>query len=263
MNTHDIQQLIDRYLAAETTPDEERQLALTLQQTAEAGQPMPDEWQAVLLMLGELTLGEALYDELLAQRKATTTSAQNTAIAMSTAKPKRRLWWAWAAAACIALVAGAALIRNQQPPSTSDGALVAQSKSPLPSPPRGGVLSSSEQVAMNAKDPSRSSKEVDIHASSEQVAMNAKAPSRSSKEVDTHASSEQVAMNAKALSQSSKEVDIHASSEQVAMNAPPRGGREGALDPFADFAADMRAIRTRGQQLEAYVAQLIEPNENF
>lgn len=217
MNTHDIQQLIDRYLAAETTPDEERQLALALHQAAEAGEPMPDEWQAVLLMLGELTLGEALYDELMAQREASTASAQNTAIAMNTAKPKRRLWWAWAAAACIALVAGAALIRYQQPPSTPDGTLVAQSKSPLPSPPRGDVLSSSEQVAMNAKDPSRSS----------------------------------------------KEVDIHASSEQVAMNAPPRGGREGALDPFADFAADMRAIRTRGQQLEAYVAQLIEPNENF
>ena len=68
MNTHDIQQLIDRYLADETTPDEERQLALALHQAAEAGEPMPDEWQAVLLMLGELTLGEALYNELMAQQ---------------------------------------------------------------------------------------------------------------------------------------------------------------------------------------------------
>ena len=66
MTNKDIQQLIDKYLAGETSPAEERQLALALQQR----QDLPDGWQAVSIMLGELTLGEAEYDTIMAQRKA-------------------------------------------------------------------------------------------------------------------------------------------------------------------------------------------------
>ena len=64
MTNKDIQQLIDRYLEGETSPAEERQLALALQQREE----MPDDWQTVKLMLGELTLGEAEYDAMMSQR---------------------------------------------------------------------------------------------------------------------------------------------------------------------------------------------------
>ncbi len=64
MTNKDIQQLIDRYLEGETSPAEERQLALALQQREE----MSDDWQAVRLMLGELTLGEAEYDAIVSQR---------------------------------------------------------------------------------------------------------------------------------------------------------------------------------------------------
>ena len=66
MTNKDIQQLIDKYLAGETSPAEEQQLALELQQR----QDLPDGWQAVSIMLGELTLGEAEYDTIMAQRKA-------------------------------------------------------------------------------------------------------------------------------------------------------------------------------------------------
>ena len=64
MTSKQIQNLIDKYLAGETSPAEERQLTLALHQCQE----LPEEWQAVSLMLGELTLGEAEYDAIMAQR---------------------------------------------------------------------------------------------------------------------------------------------------------------------------------------------------
>ena len=66
MTDKDIQRLTDRYLAGETTPAEERRLALALRQRGE----LSEEWQAVSLMLGELTAGEAEYDAIMVKRKA-------------------------------------------------------------------------------------------------------------------------------------------------------------------------------------------------
>ena len=65
MTDKDIQRLTDRYLAGATTPAEERQLALALRQRGE----LSEEWQAVSLMLGELTAGEAEYDAIMAGRR--------------------------------------------------------------------------------------------------------------------------------------------------------------------------------------------------
>ena len=64
MTNKDIQKLIDKYLAGETSPAEEQSLALALSQH----QDLPEEWESVRLMLGELTLGEAEYDAVMAQR---------------------------------------------------------------------------------------------------------------------------------------------------------------------------------------------------
>ena len=64
MTNKEIQQLINKYLEGETSLEEERQLALELQ-----GDDMPEEWQAIRLMLGELTMGEAEYDAIMEQRK--------------------------------------------------------------------------------------------------------------------------------------------------------------------------------------------------
>ena len=64
MTNKEIQQLINKYLEGETSPEEERQLALELQ-----GDDMPEEWQAIRMMLGELTIGEAEYDNIMEQRK--------------------------------------------------------------------------------------------------------------------------------------------------------------------------------------------------
>jgi hypothetical protein len=64
MTNKEIQQLINKYLEGETTPEEERQLALELR-----GDNQPEEWQAIRMMLGELTMGEAEYDNIMEQRK--------------------------------------------------------------------------------------------------------------------------------------------------------------------------------------------------
>ena len=56
MTNKDIQNLIDKYLAGETSPAEEQMLALELQQR----QDLPDDWQAVSMMLGELKKPSAL-----------------------------------------------------------------------------------------------------------------------------------------------------------------------------------------------------------
>ena len=65
MTDNDIRQLTSRYLAGETTLAEERRLALDLRQRGE----LSEEWQAVSLMLGELTAGEAEYDAIMVERK--------------------------------------------------------------------------------------------------------------------------------------------------------------------------------------------------
>ena len=60
MKDKDIEQLINKYLEGETSPEEEQELALELQRP-----DIPQEWKAIRLMLGELTLGEAEYDAIL------------------------------------------------------------------------------------------------------------------------------------------------------------------------------------------------------
>lgn len=74
MNNKDIQQLIDRYLEGENSPEEERLLAQELQRDN-----LPEDWQAIRLMLGELAMGEAEYDAIMAQR-STRSSALLVAI---------------------------------------------------------------------------------------------------------------------------------------------------------------------------------------
>lgn len=88
MTTHEINNLIARYLNGQTTPAEERQLALEVQR-----EDAPPEWRIVAEMLGELTRDEALYDRIMAER----------ASRPATRRMKR---WYWSVAASVALVIG-------------------------------------------------------------------------------------------------------------------------------------------------------------
>ena len=78
MTNTDIQTLVDKYLAGATSPQEELQLAAALQQQAE----LPAEWQAVSLMLGELTQGEAEYDAIMASRQPVSSKPSALLIAL-------------------------------------------------------------------------------------------------------------------------------------------------------------------------------------
>lgn len=84
MTQKDVNRLIDKYMEGETTPQEERQLAI------EVNRPdAPAEWKIIAEMLGELTLGEALYDQTMAERKRL--------------QIRRYIGWGMAVAACLTL----------------------------------------------------------------------------------------------------------------------------------------------------------------
>lgn len=96
MNAHEIDILIQRYLDGETTPAEEQELALAVQR-----EDRPAEWAIIAEMLGELTVDEAVFDEIMMQRAAKESPLPQHVSAKRTIK-----LWPWAAAACIALAFG-------------------------------------------------------------------------------------------------------------------------------------------------------------
>jgi hypothetical protein len=64
MTPQEVNRLIDLYMEGKTSLEEERQLAI------EVNRPdAPAEWKIIAEMLGELMLGEALYDQTMAERK--------------------------------------------------------------------------------------------------------------------------------------------------------------------------------------------------
>ncbi len=64
MTQQEVNRLIDLYMEGKTSPEEEHQLAIEVNRS-----DAPAEWKIIVEMLGELTLGEALYDQTMAERK--------------------------------------------------------------------------------------------------------------------------------------------------------------------------------------------------
>lgn len=84
MTRQEVNRLIDKYMEGATSPEEERLLAI------EVNRPdAPAEWKLVAEMLGELTLGEALYDQTMAERKRI--------------RIRRYVGWSVAVVACLTL----------------------------------------------------------------------------------------------------------------------------------------------------------------
>lgn len=84
MTQQEVNRLIDLYMEGKTSPEEEHQLAI------EVNRPdAPAEWKVIAEMLGELTLGEALYDQTMAERKRL--------------HIRRYIGWGIAVAACLTL----------------------------------------------------------------------------------------------------------------------------------------------------------------
>ena len=82
MTYNETEILIQKYLNGETTAEEERLLALEISR-----EDAPDDWKVIAEMLGELTIDEALFDNIMAERKQ---------------KPRIIRLWPWVAAACVA-----------------------------------------------------------------------------------------------------------------------------------------------------------------
>lgn len=110
MKQKDIEILIEKYLNGETTPEEEKALAAEVSRD-----DAPQEWKIIAEMLGELTIDEALYDKMMAERNK---------------KPRIMKLWPWVAAACVAAI----LLMIPTPP-----------KSPL-TPERGESVAKVENV---------------------------------------------------------------------------------------------------------------------
>ena len=93
MTVEEINRLIDRYLEGLTSPEEEQRLAVEVNRT-----DAPQEWMIIREMLGELTLGEAIYDEVVKTRR------------------RRHLWhyggWGIAASLALLLAVGALLPKD-------------------------------------------------------------------------------------------------------------------------------------------------------
>jgi hypothetical protein len=64
MTQQEVNRLIDLYMEGKTSPEEEHRLAIEVNRS-----DAPAEWKIIAEMLGELTLGEALYDQTMAERK--------------------------------------------------------------------------------------------------------------------------------------------------------------------------------------------------
>ena len=82
MTHNETEILIKKYLDGETTAEEERLLALEV-----SGENVPEDWKIIAGMLGELTIDEALFDQMTVARKQ---------------KSRIIRLWPWLAAACVA-----------------------------------------------------------------------------------------------------------------------------------------------------------------
>ena len=81
MTYQETEALIHKYLNGETTADEEKLLALEVSR-----EDAPDDWKIIAGMLGELTIDEARFDQMMAERKHKTRFMKQ---------------WLWVAAACV------------------------------------------------------------------------------------------------------------------------------------------------------------------
>ncbi len=110
MTYNETEKLIERYLEGETTPEEERLLALEVSRPG-----VPEEWQIIAEMLGGLTLDEALYDQFSGLGDSSFSGLGNdgtTPKRLNNQSPKRlnnqspkRLRLVWTAAACLVAAA--------------------------------------------------------------------------------------------------------------------------------------------------------------
>ena len=220
MTYKDTEILIQKYLNGETTAEEERMLALEVTR-----ENVPDDWKVIAGMLGELTVDEALFNQMMAERSH---------------KSRIVKLWPWVAAACVA----ALLIvffgpPRKDAPSKPQIAKVetGEKKKPLPQPlPREG-----------SKKPTLNSSRREKPTPSRRVGRIKSLPPRGRLEGASYGSEE----------------PIEPVKENATLRPVEEGDIVPYEDPRKQFAEQARTLRERGNRVIQRVSMNSIPPDNY
>lgn len=220
MTYKDTEALIQKYLNGETTTEEERLLAIEVSR-----EDVPDDWKVIAEMLGCLTVDEALFDQMMAERKR---------------KLRIVRLWPWLAAACVAalLIVFLGPPRKDVPKEPQVAKVeTEEKKKPLPKPlPREGnkkpTLNSSRREKPN---PSR------------KVGRIKSLPSRGRLEGASYGSEE----------------PTEPVTEKSTLRPVEEGDVIPFEDPMMQFAEQARSLRERGNRVIQRVSMNSIPPDNY
>ncbi len=220
MTNKDTEILIQKYLNGETTAEEERLLALEVSRD-----DAPDDWKVIAGMLGELTVDEALFNQMMAERSH---------------KPRIVKLWPWVAAACVAALLIVFLgPPRKDAPSKPQIAKVetGQKKKPLPQPlPREG-----------SKKPTLNSSRREKPTPSRRVGRIKSLPPRGRLEGASYGSEE----------------PIEPVKENATLRPVEEGDIIPYEDPMMQFAEQARALRERGNRVIHRVSMNSIPSDKY
>ena len=219
MTNKDTELLIQKYLNSETTAEEERLLALEVSRD-----DAPDDWKVIAEMLGELTVDEALFNQMMAERSR---------------KSRIVKLWPWVAAACVAALLIVFLgPPRKDAPSKPQIAKVetGQKKKPLPQPlPREG-----------SKKPTLNSSRREKPTPSRRVGRIKSLPPRGRFEGASYGSEE----------------PIEPIKENATLRPVEESDIIPYEDPMMQFAEQARALRERGNRVIHRVSMNSIPSDN-
>ena len=220
MTYKDTEILIQKYLNGETTAEEERLLALEVTR-----ENVPDDWKVIAGMLGELTVDEALFNQMMAERSR---------------KSRIVKLWPWVAAACVAALPIVFLSPpRKDAPSKPQIAKVetGQKKKPLPQPlPREG-----------SKKPTLNTSRREKPTPSRRVGRIKSLPPRGRLEGASYGSEE----------------PIEPVKENATLRPVEEGDIVPYEDPMMQFAEQARTLRERGNRVIQRVSMNSIPPDNY
>ena len=220
MTNKDTEILIQKYLNGETTAEEERLLALEVSRD-----DAPDDWKVIAGMLGELTVDEALFNQMMAERSR---------------KSRIVKLWPWVAAACVAALLIVFLSPpRKDAPSKPQIAKVetGQKKKPLPQPlPREG-----------SKKPALNSSRREKPTPSRRVGRIKSLPPRGRLEGASYGSEE----------------PIEPVKENATLRPVEESDIIPYEDPMMQFAEQARTLRERGNRVIQRVSMNSIPPDNY
>lgn len=232
MTYSDTEILIQKYLNGETTTEEERLLALEVSRD-----DAPDDWKVIAEMLGELTVDEALFDQMMAERKR-----------------KHRIvkLWPWVAAACVA----ALLIVFLDPPRK-----VAPSKPQIAKVTSGRLGDSAHNAkqTVRLRKSAQTTKRPDDQTTRQIVRLGKSAQTTKRPDDQT---TRQIARLGKSA-RTTKRPDNQTTRQNATLRPVEEGDIVPYEDPMMQFAEQARTLRERGNRVIQRVSMNSIPLENY